>query len=172
MNLAPTLIEWAHSPSLLEPGLDFVLDLSENAVPPKLHITLPSSVSTPEFCDLEMRLFIPRIILESGRVDPSSASLSIDVSARARPISIGEGELSATPMSLGPADESGAPQSALVAPFGTYLNRGLRQALIREGAATGPLHMRVHLRGQNGMDLGSTPWQSGNFSTKSKEPTN
>ncbi|MFT4709227.1 MAG: hypothetical protein ACI8Q9_000345 [Planctomycetota bacterium] len=169
-NLAPTLLEWQHSPSLLEPGTDFVLDLSENAQPPKLHITLPATTITPEFCDLEMRLFIPRLILEAKPGELNSGSSSIEVTARARPSSPGKGELFATPTMLGPTDATGAPKPSLVAPFATYLNKGLRQALIREDAATGLLHMRVHLRGLSGMDLGTTPWQSAHFTTKSKEP--
>ena len=169
-NLAPTLIDWRHSPSLLEPGTDFALDLSEDALPPKLHITLPASTVTPEFCDLEIRLFIPRLVLEAKAGELNAGSSSIEVSARARPASPGRGELFATPSLLGPADATGAPKPSLVAPYHTYLNKGLRQALIREEAATGLLHMRVHLRGPSGMDLGTTPWQSAHFTTKSKEP--
>ena len=168
--LAPTLVDWKHSPSLLEPGSDFVLDLSENCKAPRFHISLPTLAAVPEYCDLEMRLFIPRLLQDAKAGRSDGASTALEVSARARPNSRGPGELFATPTLLGPTDSTGAPRAALLKPFNTYLATGLRQALIREGASTGLMHMRVHLRGKSGMDLGTTPWQSAHFTTKSKEP--
>ena len=166
-DLKPTLVKWQHAPSILEPGPNFVLDLSPGAAPPQLHITLPATAATPEFCDLELRFLLPA---QDDSSEPPVPAGYLAATARGKPQSPGPGELFFTPRTLSATLPSGEPNPNLQVPFQTYLATGLRHSLQKRAATTGPLEMRVHLRGPQGMALGTTPWQSARYTTSSKVP--